>query len=235
MLRVAPLPLVATYAYVNPVVAVILGALVLGEAIEPRTVLAGAVIIFAVALIVTARGRMTRPGQVDAGDGGSRRASPGQPRDRRRAGAQVRLDALTQRASGLGQDHPRQPAGHGHDRDHRVDPDAGREDRPVADVQAAHDRLTARSPARTRPHGSQAASRGVGTHPDRAHLVGREDGAAVRCEVEGPQRVLEPREAHAPSRRTRRLTRGTTPAESRRRRCPMAPAARTNRAIETSA
>ena len=61
MLRAAPLPLVATYAYVNPVVAVILGWLVLREPIEPRTVLAGAVIIFAVALIVTARGRMQRP------------------------------------------------------------------------------------------------------------------------------------------------------------------------------
>jgi hypothetical protein len=68
MLRAAPLPLVATYAYVNPVVAVILGSLVLGEAIEPRTVLAGGVIIFAVALIVTARGRMTRPREVDAGE-----------------------------------------------------------------------------------------------------------------------------------------------------------------------
>jgi drug/metabolite transporter (DMT)-like permease len=68
MLRVAPLPLVATYAYVNPVVAVILGWLVLGETIDARTVLAGAVIVFAVALIVTARGRMKRPGQVDAGD-----------------------------------------------------------------------------------------------------------------------------------------------------------------------
>jgi drug/metabolite transporter (DMT)-like permease len=66
MLRAAPLPLVATYAYVNPVVAVILGWLVLGEAIDPRTVLAGGVIIFAVALIVTARGRMKRPGQVEA-------------------------------------------------------------------------------------------------------------------------------------------------------------------------
>lgn len=61
MIRVAPLPLVATYAYVNPVVAVILGALILREPIEPRTVLAGAVIVAAVALIVTARGRMTRP------------------------------------------------------------------------------------------------------------------------------------------------------------------------------
>ncbi|MDO8483719.1 MAG: EamA family transporter, partial [Candidatus Limnocylindrales bacterium] len=48
LLRVAPLPLIATYAYVNPVVAVILGALVLREPIEPRTLVAGAVIIFAV-------------------------------------------------------------------------------------------------------------------------------------------------------------------------------------------
>ena len=61
LLRVAPLPLVATYAYVNPVVAVILGALVLREPIELRTIVAGAVIIFAVAVIVTARGRMRAP------------------------------------------------------------------------------------------------------------------------------------------------------------------------------
>jgi drug/metabolite transporter (DMT)-like permease len=61
MLRVAPLPLVATYAYVNPVVAVILGWLVLGEAIVSRTIVAGAVIVFAVALIVTTRGRMRMP------------------------------------------------------------------------------------------------------------------------------------------------------------------------------
>jgi drug/metabolite transporter (DMT)-like permease len=61
MIRVAPLPLVATYAYVNPVVAVILGAIILGEPIEARTFIAGAVIVAAVALIVTARGRMARP------------------------------------------------------------------------------------------------------------------------------------------------------------------------------
>ena len=61
MIRVAPLPLVATYAYVNPVVAVILGAIILDEPIEPRTLLAGAVIVVAVAVIVTARGRMSRP------------------------------------------------------------------------------------------------------------------------------------------------------------------------------
>jgi drug/metabolite transporter (DMT)-like permease len=61
LLRVAPLPLIATYAYVNPVVAVILGALVLSEPIELRTLVAGAVIIVAVAIIVTARGRMQAP------------------------------------------------------------------------------------------------------------------------------------------------------------------------------
>jgi drug/metabolite transporter (DMT)-like permease len=61
LLRVAPLPLVATYAYVNPVVAVILGAIVLQEPIDARTVLAGAVIVGAVALIVTARNRMSAP------------------------------------------------------------------------------------------------------------------------------------------------------------------------------
>ena len=63
LLRVAPLPLVATYAYVNPVVAVILGALVLQEPIDVRTLVAGAVIVGAVALIVTARGRMSAPRQ----------------------------------------------------------------------------------------------------------------------------------------------------------------------------
>ena len=61
LLRVAPLPLIATYAYVNPVVAVILGAVVLHEPIGPRTLVAGAVIVFAVVLIVTARGRMRAP------------------------------------------------------------------------------------------------------------------------------------------------------------------------------
>ena len=61
LLGKAPLPLVSTYAYVNPVVAVILGAIVLGEVIDVRTVVAGAVILLAVALIVTARGRMPLP------------------------------------------------------------------------------------------------------------------------------------------------------------------------------
>lgn len=63
LLRVAPLPLIATYAYVNPVVAVVLGAFVRHEPIDPRTLVAGAVIVGAVALIVTARGRMSVPAE----------------------------------------------------------------------------------------------------------------------------------------------------------------------------
>jgi drug/metabolite transporter (DMT)-like permease len=62
LLRVAPLPKVATYAYVNPVVAVILGWIILGEPITARTVLAGAIIVAAVALIITARSRVPAPG-----------------------------------------------------------------------------------------------------------------------------------------------------------------------------
>jgi drug/metabolite transporter (DMT)-like permease len=47
---------VATYAYVNPVVAVFLGWLILGEQVTLRTVVAGIVIVAAVALIISAGG-----------------------------------------------------------------------------------------------------------------------------------------------------------------------------------
>lgn len=57
LLRVAPLPKIATYAYVNPIVAFILSAIVLGEELSARTVVAAVVIVAAVALIVTARSR----------------------------------------------------------------------------------------------------------------------------------------------------------------------------------
>lgn len=66
LLRVAPVPKVATYAYVNPIVAVILGFLILGEPITPRALVAGGIVVVAVALIVTARGRTAR--DVDASD-----------------------------------------------------------------------------------------------------------------------------------------------------------------------
>jgi drug/metabolite transporter (DMT)-like permease len=58
VLRHAPLPLIATYAFVNPVVAVILGAIVLGETVAPLQILAGAVIVVGVALIILSRSRM---------------------------------------------------------------------------------------------------------------------------------------------------------------------------------
>jgi drug/metabolite transporter (DMT)-like permease len=54
LLQVAPISLVATYAYVNPVVAVLLGWAVLGEDITMRLLGAGAAIVVAVALIVSA-------------------------------------------------------------------------------------------------------------------------------------------------------------------------------------
>ena len=60
LLRHAPLSLIGTYAYVNPVVAVGLGTLFLAEPISPRTVIASVVILAAVAMIVTARGRLAR-------------------------------------------------------------------------------------------------------------------------------------------------------------------------------
>ncbi len=52
LLREAPTSLVGTYAYVNPVVAVLLGTLLLGEPLGWRTLLGGGIILAAVALIV---------------------------------------------------------------------------------------------------------------------------------------------------------------------------------------
>jgi drug/metabolite transporter (DMT)-like permease len=66
LLRVAPLSKVATYAYVNPIVAFVLAGLLLGEAIDARTALAGGVIVIGVALIVSARGRPGRSGDQPA-------------------------------------------------------------------------------------------------------------------------------------------------------------------------
>lgn len=62
LLRVAPTPLVATYAYVNPLVAVALGYLLAGEELSPRLLVAAGIIVGAVALITVLRGRnRTRP------------------------------------------------------------------------------------------------------------------------------------------------------------------------------
>ncbi|MFI9640417.1 EamA family transporter [Micromonospora sp. NPDC051925] len=53
LLAHAPISLVSTYAYVNPVVAVALGALLVAEPITGQVLLGGAVIVAGVALVVT--------------------------------------------------------------------------------------------------------------------------------------------------------------------------------------
>jgi drug/metabolite transporter (DMT)-like permease len=55
LLGTARLSLAGTYAYVNPVVAVLLGWAILSEPITARTLVASIVILLGVALIVTAR------------------------------------------------------------------------------------------------------------------------------------------------------------------------------------
>jgi drug/metabolite transporter (DMT)-like permease len=58
VIRHAPLPLVTTYAFVNPIIAVFLGWLLLNETVSPIQLAAGAVIVTGVALIILARSRM---------------------------------------------------------------------------------------------------------------------------------------------------------------------------------
>jgi drug/metabolite transporter (DMT)-like permease len=63
LLQVAPVSLVATYAYVNPIIAVALGWLLLGETITLQMAVAGAGIVIAVALILRASGAAVEPGR----------------------------------------------------------------------------------------------------------------------------------------------------------------------------
>jgi drug/metabolite transporter (DMT)-like permease len=63
LLRAAPTSLVATYAYVNPIVAVILGWALLGEEITVQMAVAGSAVVVSVALIVRASGSALEPGQ----------------------------------------------------------------------------------------------------------------------------------------------------------------------------
>ena len=60
VLSVAPISLVATYAYVNPVVAVFLGWLVLSEPVTLPIVLGGGIVVAAVAIVVSAERRSNR-------------------------------------------------------------------------------------------------------------------------------------------------------------------------------
>ena len=85
LLRNAPLQLVATHTYVNPVVAVALGTLFLREPLSPRTIVAAGIILVAVAIIVTARGDL---GSGPANEPGDELAAPGAtPRGRSEAAA----------------------------------------------------------------------------------------------------------------------------------------------------
>lgn len=59
LLRVAPIPLVATYSYVNPLVAIILGYFLGNEIITPRILLAAGLIIGSVVLVSAPKGRFT--------------------------------------------------------------------------------------------------------------------------------------------------------------------------------
>lgn len=52
LLANAPLGLVSTYAYVNPVVAITLGVLFLGEALTSRLLIGAAIVVVAVAIVV---------------------------------------------------------------------------------------------------------------------------------------------------------------------------------------
>lgn len=70
LLHHAPISLVSTYAYVNPVVAVALGALFLQERITMPVLLSGGVIVAGVALVASAERRRPRGSAKAAGAGG---------------------------------------------------------------------------------------------------------------------------------------------------------------------
>jgi drug/metabolite transporter (DMT)-like permease len=75
LLRNAPLSLVATHAYVNPLVAVALGTLFLGETLSARTIIASVIILVAVAIIVTARERLPAAKSDDKAEAEANRAA----------------------------------------------------------------------------------------------------------------------------------------------------------------
>ncbi|WP_431935227.1 EamA family transporter [Micromonospora sp. RP3T] len=98
LLAHAPISLVSTYAYVNPAVAVALGALLAAEPITTQVLLGGAVLVAGVAVVVsterpsrtppTAGGDRTARARSAAGDDGAARTPPaaGDGAARRRAG-----------------------------------------------------------------------------------------------------------------------------------------------------
>jgi drug/metabolite transporter (DMT)-like permease len=61
LLKNAPTPLLSTYAYVNPAVAVFLGWAFAGEHVGGREIAAGLVILASVAMLLVARGPRAEP------------------------------------------------------------------------------------------------------------------------------------------------------------------------------
>ncbi|HET6627600.1 MAG TPA: EamA family transporter [Nocardioidaceae bacterium] len=61
LLANAPISLVATYAYVNPVVAVFLGWLILSERISVAVVVGGGIVVLAVAIVISAERPRRKP------------------------------------------------------------------------------------------------------------------------------------------------------------------------------
>jgi drug/metabolite transporter (DMT)-like permease len=69
----APLGLVSTYAYVNPVVAIALGVIVLDETITARIIAGAVLVLIAVAIVVR---RESQPGKVVGADGNAAELAP---------------------------------------------------------------------------------------------------------------------------------------------------------------
>lgn len=82
LLANVPVSTVGTYAYVNPIVAVVLGALILGETLTPRTILASVIIIGAVVAMVSGRPRDAEPAAVTEREASARGAPDPAPAPR---------------------------------------------------------------------------------------------------------------------------------------------------------
>jgi drug/metabolite transporter (DMT)-like permease len=76
LLQNAPISRVATYAYVNPVVAIILGWLILDEVITPITLVGAAIIVVSVALVVRIESTLRADPQRNGHGGGEVGAVP---------------------------------------------------------------------------------------------------------------------------------------------------------------
>ena len=69
----APIGLVSTYAYVNPVIAIALGVLVLDETVSARIVAGAVLVLIAVAIVVR---RESEPGEIVGADGNTAELAP---------------------------------------------------------------------------------------------------------------------------------------------------------------